>query len=164
MKKLQSILSSKGKKTLNKAGEHELYASHFYKSAAARCQSSGRFGAQKFFEKESADEIEHYYKIRDFVNDQGDMIDSPIIESVTIEEDNLGGILSEAYDLEKKLYDFYEAEYSKTEDPSLKVFLHDMVNIQRIAVGEYGDLLARYSIVAGNGAGEILFDQELGAK
>jgi hypothetical protein len=39
-----------------------------------------------------------------------------------------------------------------------------MVNIQRLAVGEYGDLLARYQIVNGNTAAMLLFDQELGNK
>lgn len=162
--KIKSILSSQGKKTMNKAAEHELYASHFYKSAAAKSQSLGYFGAQKFFEKESADEIEHYYKIRDFVNDQNDIIDSPVIDSVTMECEELGEVLEEAYELEKNLYDFYEDAYMNTKDASLQVFLHEMVNIQRLAVGEYGDLLARYNIVNGNSAAALLFDQELGNK
>lgn len=160
----KSILSSAGKKMMNSAAEHELYASHFYKSAAAKCQSLGYFGAQKFFEAESADEIEHYYKVRDFVNDQNDLIASPMIDSVTLDYTDLGEVLEEAYDLEKKLYDFYEESYMGTKDASVQVFLHDMVNIQRKSVGEYGDLLARYSICQDNPGAIILFDQELGNK
>ena len=160
----KSLLSAQSKKALNKSGMHELYASHFYKSAAAKCQFLGYFGAQKFFEKESADEIEHYYKVRDFMNDQGDMFESPVIESATLEYDELGEVLEEAYELEKKLYDFYEDSYNSASDPSVKTFFHKMVKIQVKAVGEYGDLLSRYHIVADNPAAVLLFDQELGNK
>ena len=55
----KSLLSSSDKELLNEAAEHELYASNYYKYVAACMQRAGLFGAQKFFEKESADEIEH---------------------------------------------------------------------------------------------------------
>ena len=52
----KSLLSASDKKKLNQAVEHELFASNFYKYAASCSQRQGLFGAQKFFEAESADE------------------------------------------------------------------------------------------------------------
>ena len=74
------------KKLLNEAVGHELYASNFYKYAASCCQKQGLFGAQKFFENESADELKHYYKLRDFFNDRGDEADMPQVDEVDFKE------------------------------------------------------------------------------
>lgn len=160
----KSMLTDADRKMLNEAVEHELYASNFYKYAASCTQKQGYFGAQKFFEKESADEIEHYYLIRDFMNDVGDEADMPTINSVEFEGDKLVNIFMDAFDLEVDLGDFYKKHYSKTEDPYVKTFLHKMVKIQRKAVGEYGDLIARMNLCKDNPAAMLIFDQELGNK
>lgn len=160
----KSLLNDSDRKMLNQAVEHELYASNFYKYSASCTQKQGYFGAQKFFEKESADELTHYYLIRDFMNDLGDEADMPAINSVELEGETLSGIFLDAYELEVDLGDFYKKFYTKTEDPYVKTFLHKMVNIQRKAVGEYGDLIARLKLCKDNTSAILLFDQELGNK
>ena len=161
----KSLLSASDKKKLNQAVEHELYASNFYKYAASCCQKYGLFGAQKFFEKESADELEHYYKLRDFFNDRGDEADMPQVDSVDFKEGiDLMGILDAAYELEQDLGEFYNEFYFATKDATVQVQLHSFVEFQTKAVGEYGDLLARLSLVSECPGGLLIFDQELGNK
>ena len=160
-----SLLSASDKKKLNQAVEHELYASNFYKYAASCCQKYGLFGAQKFFEKESADELEHYYKLRDFFNDRGDEADMPQIDAVDFKEGiDLMGILDAAYELEKDLGDFYNEFYFATKDATVHARIQKFVKIQTKAIGEYGDLLARLSLVSECPGGLLIFDQELGNK
>jgi ferritin len=160
-----SLLSASDKKKLNQAVEHELYASNFYKYAASCCQKYGLFGAQKFFEKESADELEHYYKLRDFFNDRGDEAEMPQIDAVDFKEGiDLMGILDAAYELEKDLGDFYNEFYFATKDATVHARIQKFVKIQTKAVGEYGDLIARLSLVSECPGGLLIFDQELGNK
>ena len=160
-----SLLSASDKKKLNQAVEHELYASNFYKYAASCCQKYGLFGAQKFFEKESADELTHYYKLRDFFNDRGDEAEMPQIDAVDFKDGiDLMGILDAAYELEKDLGDFYNEFYFATKDATVHARIQKFVKIQTKAVGEYGDLLARLSLVSECPGGLLIFDQELGNK
>ncbi len=161
----KSLLSASDKKKLNQAVEHELYASNFYKYAASCCQKYGLFGAQKFFEKESADELTHYYKLRDFFNDRGDEADMPQIDAVDFKEGiDLMGILDASYELEKDLGEFYNEFYFATKDATVQVQLHNFVEFQTKAVGEYGDLIARLGLVSECPGGLLIFDQELGNK
>jgi ferritin len=161
----KSLLSASDKKKLNQAVEHELFASNFYKYAASCSQRQGLFGAQKFFEAESADELTHYYKLRDFFNDRGDEADMPQIDAVEFKEGiDLMGILDAAYELEKDLGEFYNDLYFSTKDATVQVQLHDFVEFQTKAVGEYGDLISRLSLVSECPGGLLIFDQELGNK
>lgn len=160
----QCLLSDSDKKMLNQAVEHELYASNFYKYAASCMQKQGYFGTQKFFEKESADELEHYYLIRDFMNDLGDEADMPQIQTVEFDKDAIMNIFLDAYTLEQDLGEFYKKAYKKTEDAFVQVFLHKLVNIQRKAIGEYGDLIARLKLCKEDPSALLIFDQELANK
>jgi ferritin len=157
---LKSLLSSHDMELLNEAAQHELYASNYYKYVAACMQRAGLFGAQKFFEKESGDEIEHYYLLRDFVNDMGAEIETPAIdEPKSLKEDDcLKCVLEAAYQLELELYEFYSKFYTTAKAPAVQVALIDFVNIQRKSVGEYGDLLARFA----KASDMLIFDKELG--
>ena len=160
-----SLLKASDKKLLNEAVGHELYASNFYKYAASCCQKQGLFGAQKFFENESADELKHYYKLRDFFNDRGDEADMPQVDEVDFKEGiDLMGILEAAYELEKDLGEFYNDFYFSTKDATVQVRIHKFVKIQTKAVGEYGDLISRLSLVSECPGGLLIFDQELGNK
>ena len=160
-----SLLSASDKKKLNQAVEHELFASNFYKYAASCSQRQGLFGAQKFFEAESADELTHYYKLRNFFNDRGDEADMPQIDAVEFKEGiDLMGILDAAYELEKDLGEFYNDLYFSTKDATVQARILKFVKIQTKAIGEYGDLLARLSLVSECPGGLLIFDQELGNK
>lgn len=144
---IKSILKADVKKMLSKSGQSELYAHNLYIHLANQLQRIGFFGSQKYFEKESADELTHYYKLRDFVNDMGDTLDMPAIEACSDKVTNIGDALQIFYDTEYDLYEQYLEFYEKIEksgDCVTATFLIEFMQIQRKSVGEAGDLLQKY--------------------
>ena len=77
---LKDLLSTKIKEWLEKSIKSELTASHTYKHVANQLQRFGYFGGQKYFLKESADELTHYQLIADYCNDMGWVAPLPQIE------------------------------------------------------------------------------------
>lgn len=156
---IKSLLTDKERKALNQAVQSELYASHFYLYAASCTQKHGLFGAQAFFEQEAAQEIDHYKRLRDVMNDFGDEAEMPMIEEVEFESEELMGILQDAYDMELDLLRLYEKIWDES-SVSVKQAVLWFVEKQRESVGEYGDLISRLSIASGK-EGVILFDEYL---
>ena len=163
---IKSLLSANMKKWLQKSVESELYASSFYKHSANQLQRLGYFGGQAYYLKESADELEHYQGIVDFVNDMGDVVSVPKIDGVTDEIKSIGDTLDLAYELELDLLNQYKEFYEIAEDEDMAVaeFLLKYIKIQRKSVGEYGDLIARYKKCGSNEAAILGFDEYLSKK
>jgi ferritin len=145
---VKSLLSASMKKGLQDAVEAELYQSNLWKHIANRLQRAGLFGGQKYFLAESADELVHYQKFADFINDMGDCASIPKIDSPADKIEDLGDALDVAYTTELDVYNQYKDFYDKAikEDSVVAQFLLKFIEIQRKAVGDYGDLLARYKI------------------
>lgn len=139
----------------------ELYASHLYKHIANQLQRLGYFGAQKFFLSESADELEHYQRHVDFINDRGSVAAVPALADVVDTVASLRDALELAYDTELGLQENY-ADWFGRVDVVTQQHLWQFIEIQRKSVGEYGDLLARLELVDGDACGVLLIDQELG--
>lgn len=160
---VKSLIKEGVKKWLQKSVESELYASSVYKSIANQFQYMGLLGAQSFFLKESEDELRHYQKLADFVNDMGDMVDVPAVKKPEASVSNIGEALSAAYELELQLLrqyeDFYEESEDKYKDCVVATFVIKFLEIQRKAVGEYGDLIATYEKIEVNK--DIIMDEKL---
>jgi ferritin len=157
------IISPELKNALDDAVHSELYASNLYKHVANQLQRIGYFGAQKFFLKESADELEHYQRHVDFQNDVGTVAKVPMIEAMTESIKTLSDAVELGYETELELYNDYKRWYEQAaSDPVVQQFLLQFLEIQRTSVGEYGDLLARIQVVDQDKAGMLLIDQELG--
>lgn len=146
---------------LAEAVHAELFASHLYKHVANQLQRLGYFGAQKFFLSESADELEHYQRHVDYVNDRGGVAALPALADVVDTVASLRDALELAYDTELMLQDQYAQWYGQA-DVITQQHLLQFIEIQRKAVGEYGDLLARLDRVEGDACGALLIDQEMG--
>lgn len=160
---VKSLLKSEIKKKLNEFGANELYAHHLYIHLSNQLQRLGFFGTQKFFEKESADELSHYYKIRDYVNDMGDVLEVPAIEMCNDKVSNIGDALQVYYDTELDLMEQYKEFYKlaeKHEDCITGQFLLQFLEIQRRSVGEAGDLLQKYQ-QASVGKEFVEFDEHM---
>lgn len=160
---IKSLLKPEVKKMLNKSGQSELYAHHLYIHLANQLQKLGFFGSQKYFEKESADELIHYYKLRDFVNDMGEALEMPVIEACTDKVSSIGDALQIFYDTEYDLFEQYREFYEKIEsagDCITATFLIEFMQIQRQSVGEAGDLLQKYQ-QASVGKEYIEFDEHM---
>lgn len=161
--KPRMIISAECKKTLDSAISLEMTQSHLWKHIANHMQRIGFFGAQAYFLKESAEELEHYQVIVDFLNDVGCVATMPEIDRLTVSFDSLSKALETAYDIELDVYRQYSKFYTTENDPVVKQFLLQFLEIQRKAVGAYGDLLARLEIAGGDKAAQLIIDKELGA-
>ena len=146
---------------LAEAIHSELYASHLYKHVANQLQRLGYFGAQKFFMSESADELEHYQRHVDYINDRGGVAMLPGLADVMDSIGSLRDALALAYDTELTLQEDYANWFGQV-DVVTQQHLWQFIEIQRKSVGEYGDLLARLDRVEGDPCGVLLIDQELG--
>lgn len=161
---IKSLLKPEVKKMLNKSGQSELYAHLLYIHLANQLQRIGFFGTQKFFEKESADELTHYYKLRNYINDMGEVLEVPAIEACTDKVSSIGDALQIYYDTEYDLMEQYQEFYEKIEnsgDCITSTFLIEFLQIQRTSVGEAGDLLQKYK-QAEVGKEFIEFDESMG--
>jgi len=157
------IISANLKAVLDDAVHSELYASNLYKHVANQLQRIGYFGAQKFFLKESADELAHYQLHVDFQNDVGTVAKVPSIEAMNEPIKTLSDAIELGYETELELYENYKDWYEQAaSDPVVQQFLLQFLEFQRKSVGEYGDLLARIQLVDQDKAGMLLIDQELG--
>ena len=148
MSNLKSLLSPSMKKGLQDAVYTELYQSNLWKSLANQLQRLGYFGSQKYFLAESAEELTHYQMHVEFMNDMGDCTDLPKIDAITDKLTDIGDALEIGYNTELDVYNQYKDFYKKAEDEDVSVaqYILQFIEIQRKAVGHYGDLLAKYKV------------------
>ena len=158
----KSLLTASMKKGLQDAVQVELQQSNLWKSLANQMQKLGFFGSQKYFLAESAEELTHYQMHVEFMNDMGDCAELPKIEAIADKVNNIGDALEIGYEIELDVYNQYKDFYEKAADDDVVVaqYLLQFLEIQRKAVGHYGDLLAKYKVA--NETKEILeFDQHM---
>jgi ferritin len=159
---LKSLLSKDMKECMQDAVQVELQQSSLWKSLANQMQRLGYFGSQKYFLAESAEELTHYQMHVEFMNDMGDCADLPKIDAVNDKVKTIGDALEIGYEIELDVYNQYKDFYEKSasEDVVVAQYLLQFLEIQRKAVGHYGDLLAKYKVAAETK--EILeFDQHI---
>lgn len=150
---------------MDKLANLELYNSHLYKHLANLSQMMGYFGAQKHFLKEAQEEVAHYQKVVDFLNDAGVLCSIGAIKAAEVKVKTLGDLLVAAYDQEVVT----EQAYAELADDCMSIdhvlfdFAIHVLQHQRKSVGEYGDLIARYETVKDNTSGVLTIDRELGA-
>lgn len=158
---MKSLLKASDKAILNKAVIHELTASNMYKYFSTCMQRKGYFGVAAFFLNESNEELTHWKMIADFMNDRGDEAEMGSIPAIKYDSDGLKQVFEHSFEAEAELEEFYVESYSTTKDEVLKEFLLKFINIQRKAVGEYGDYLATIERCENNPAALLIFDSSL---
>lgn len=159
----QNLLPKPIETMLQEAVQSELYASHLYKSLANQLQRIGYFGAQKHFLSEAADELEHYQKLADFLNDMGSIAQLPALDPIMDKVATLTDAMEIAYETELQLGKDYERWYKAASDmPLVQQALLFFLEQQRTSIGEYGDWLSRLDRAGANEAAILLIDQELG--
>lgn len=139
----KSLLSESCLKSLNQGVEFELGHFYLYKVLANKMQQSGYHGAQAYFLKESNEELEHYQKHVDFINDMGGLAKLPTLapESFSGELDDA---MKDAYDNEYDLLKFYKKLWKSEamENPEIAEHINFYLKTQVEHVGFYGDLIA----------------------
>ena len=165
---IKSMLSPEVKAVLNKAVHSELQQSHLWKHIANQLQRLGYFGAQKYFAKESAEELEHYQILADYMNDMGEVASVPALSPATARIGSLRDALELAYKTEADVLEMYADAYRAmdddegADDPVTRQFLLQFLEIQRKAIGAYGDLISRLDRTNDDECGILLIDQEMG--
>lgn len=158
---MKSLLKASDKKKLNEAVVKELTASNMYKYFSTCMQRKGYFGASAFFLNESNEELGHWKILADFMNDRGDEAEMGAISAVSYSSDGLKDVFEHAFEAEAELEEFYSEFYAESKDEVVKQFLLDFIEIQRKAVGEYGDFLATLERCENNPSALLIFDNSL---
>jgi len=134
------------KSMLTKTGEWELYSVHLYLYMANLAQKLGLPGSQKYFLKEVPEEVGHYQKVSDFVNDRGDMLPMVAIEAIKEDAKGLMDILKILYETMILITDHYEKFYELAQEKKCYVaipFVNEFLVLQTKAIGLYGDLITQ---------------------
>lgn len=142
------LISPEIKNWFEKSAASELYANRLYQYIANQMQRIGLDGAQGFFLRESREEMDHYQKLVDYVNDNGDVLGVPGVDNIDVPVTSISSALDVAYQTELELLDQYEDFYEEAEkegDCVTATFIIEYMQIQRKSVGMYGDLKARLS-------------------
>lgn len=155
------LISKQVESSINAAIASELYASHLYRHIANHMQRLGYFGAQKFFQAEASHEVEHSQMLVDYLNDMGVVASMPMVDAITEDIASLADALEAAYDTEAQLLKDYVARHASS-DPVTQQFLLQFIEIQRKAVGEYGDLISRLDRCGDDKCALLMLDKELG--
>lgn len=161
---MKSLLKKEVKSMLDEAIGHELYAHLLYANVANYMQSVGFFGAQKYFQAESASEFTHYQTLVDYINDRGDVANINSIMKMSDAPKTLAESFEIALEAESDLEKFYVTIYEKAEDAGDCItaqFLLQFMEIQRKAVGEIRDIMAILEICGDNSAALLELDEKL---
>ena len=156
----KSLLSGTVQNIIDDAIHEELYAAQLYRHLSNQCQRLGLFGAAKYFARESSDELTHYQKWADYLNDRGSVATLPETPACEDIIPTLKDALQAGYDAEKALGDKYIAWYKQVFpiDPMTANFMLFYLDKQMTSIGEYSDLLQRLAL----GGDILVFDQEMG--
>lgn len=159
----QGLLDQSCVATFDKAIKYELGHFYLYTHLANAMQTIGYFGAQEYFLAESKEEVQHYQKHIDFINDLGNFTTLPTLVPEKVIPKTLEQALKLAYDNELDLLEYYRTMYNEEgkEYPEISDHLMFYLKTQREAVGFYGDMLARLSLVKDDSCGILLIDKEL---
>lgn len=159
---IKNLVTADIQKIIDAAILEELKASMFYRNLANQCQRIGYFGAASYFSGEAGDELEHYQKHVNYLNDMGSIATIPAIPSMNLKVQSLEAALQASYNIEVALADKYE-EWYKACCPMTQQHLLFFLEIQRKSIGEYGDLLSRVAACKGDECGLLIIDKEMGA-
>lgn len=163
---MKSLLKPGLKSMLDDAIGHELYAHLLYANVANYMQAKGFFGAQKYFQAESADEFTHYQKIVDYINDRGDVATINALPKMSDMPKSLMDCFEIALEAESDLEQFYVKLYEESEDKYMDCvtaqFLLQFIEIQRKSIGEMKDMLSILAICGDNSAALLELDEKLG--
>ena len=158
----KSLLTGTVQNIIDDAIHEELYAAQLYRHLSNQCNRLGLFGAAKYFANESSDELTHYQKWADYLNDRGSVATLPETPAFDNTIPDIKAALEAAYDAEKALGDKYIAWYKQVFpiDPMTANFMLFSLDKQMTSIGEYNDLLQRLAL----GGDILVFDQEMGGE
>ena len=139
------------------------YKAHYHYQAASNwCKNLGYSGGEKFFLKESTDELAHARKLQDYLSDWNVIPNLTSIEKPKVDFKNLYELVCMSYELELDLYKKYNSTSADVLplDPSVFTFLDDFREIQTSSVAEYATLINKMDLIDSTDKFQVFyFDQ-----
>jgi ferritin len=159
----QALINAGCVKKFESALKFELGHFYLYSMLANKMQMLGYFGAFDYFLAESREEVTHYQKHIDFLNDEGVLPKLPTLVPEKNEPSSLKEAIQTAYDNELDLLKYYREMYHEEEEEYAEVGTHLIffLDTQRVAVGFYGDILATMESEKNNPNINMIIDKKL---
>ncbi|MFV0266690.1 MAG: non-heme ferritin [Draconibacterium sp.] len=152
-------------KKLNEQVTAEHYASNLYLAMSSWCTEQGLNGAARFLREHSKEELEHMYRLFDYINETGSMAIVSSIEAPPPQFDSLKDVFEQTYKHEllvtEKINDLVDLTLSEKDYSSFN-FLQWYVSEQHEEEALFKGILDRIDIVGLEGRSLFLLDQEVG--
>ncbi|MFV0591047.1 MAG: non-heme ferritin [Draconibacterium sp.] len=152
-------------KKLNEQVTAEHYASNLYLAMSSWCADQGLNGAARFLREHSKEELEHMYRLFDYINETGSMAIVSSIEAPPTQFDSLKDVFEQTYKHEllvtEKINDLVDLTLSEKDYSSFN-FLQWYVSEQHEEEALFKGILDRIDIVGLEGRSLFLLDQEVG--
>lgn len=161
------MLSKKMVPALNAQVAAELYSSYLYVSMSAWLQNEGFPGAANWMGLQAREEIFHAQKFYKHIIDRGAQIKLGAIEAPPFKWKSPLEVFEQAYAHEQKvtalinnLMSLAKAESDHASEIFLQWFVSEQVEEESSAL----EVVQKFKLAAGGGAGFFMIDQELGAR
>lgn len=160
------MLSKKMTTAINSQIVAELYSSYMYAAMSAWLQSEGHLGAAKWMGLQVREEIYHASKMYTYILDRGGQVKLGPIEAPPAKWKTAQEVFEAAYAHEQKVTALINnlMTLAKSEnDHATEIFLQWFVTEQVEEEASTQEVAQKYKLAAGQGAGLLMIDQELGA-
>ncbi|TKG94282.1 non-heme ferritin [Puteibacter caeruleilacunae] len=152
-------------KKLNDQVTAEHYASNLYLAMSSWCQAQGLNGAARFLSTHSKEELEHMYKLFNYINETGSMAIVGAIEAPPSDFEDLKDVFEQTYQHEllvtSRINELVELTLNE-KDYSTFNFLQWYVAEQHEEEALFKGILDRMEIVGIKGRSLFMLDQEIG--
>lgn len=150
---------------LNSQVNLEFFSSNSYLQLSAWCDHQGLVGSAKFLRAQANEEMEHMYKIFDYILDSGAMADLGAIEKPELTVKSLKDVFEQTYAHEQyitKQINELVAITLEEKDFSTFNFLQWYVAEQHEEEKLFKSILDKIDIIGLDGRGLFMIDREIG--
>lgn len=158
-------MNKKVEKALNAQINAEIWSAYLYLSMSAHFASEGFSGFSSWMKKQYEEEMEHAFKIMDFVTDRGGKVALAPIAEVPVKFGSALEIFEQSLSHEKvvtesihKLVDLARTENDKATESMLKWFIDEQVEEEATASG----IVDKLKLIDKNISGLFFLDSQLG--
>lgn len=152
---------------LNAQVNAEMWSAYLYLSMSMDASDKGFSGAAHWFRKQYDEEMEHAFKIVDYLKSQLARVELKPISEVPTNWSDTEEMFGQTLEHEKKVTSMIHALCclaSEEKDFATAGFLQWFVNEQIEEEATASDILAALRCIAGDKAANYMFDKELGSR
>jgi ferritin len=161
------MISNKMAKALNKQLNNELYSAYLYLSMSSFANCAGMKGASNWFMVQYQEELVHFMKFYDYLNEQGVQAEISTMAAPPAGFGSLLTMFEQALKHEqfitKSINEWMELAV-KEKDHATQIFLQWFVTEQVEEEASAGEIIARLKIAGDTGPGLLMVDGELATR